>query len=152
MSFYKIKNTFIISQDKKQIVSEHTNNTRVLSTNIQIFYMMFLLHKMYNQSLVDFNKHSITFFFLPKRKTNVIFLRAPYKNKLARLNILNVYYKFFINISNKTKTYTNVSNKVRDLQLFINTINFSSPKIKHTKTKISLSCSISENLLLKNFN
>lgn len=129
----------------------------MLTTNIHVFYIiMFLLkfHKPVKQpSNTVEGGNKLSFFSLPVAKQHVIFLRAPYKNKLARLNILQLSYKFFFSIKYNSKTISlKMGDRVKDFVTFFNAINLSSFKIKHTKTKVKFCTQHTTNFCLKNFN
>jgi len=59
-----------------------------------IFIYYLFLKKFY---LIPIKNNSITFFVKPKKKKAFTLLRAPYRYKLARLNI--VFSRYYINIS-----------------------------------------------------
>lgn len=174
VSFYKIKNTLFLSRDftiikdaakGKQNKALHNNSQKsILTTNIHIFYIIMFLLKFYkpenmsktvesNKQLECIDAFKLSFFFLPVMKQSVIFLRAPYKNKLARLNILQLSYKFFFSIKSNSKTISlKIDNRVENLITLFTTINLSSFKIKHTKTKVSFCTQYESNFWLNNFN
>lgn len=91
-------------------------------------------------------------------------MRAPYKNKLARLNILNRRNKFILSIKflnshqvvGDTNQYLNCIYPSNDSILFMeflllcDKIHFSFIKSKHTKTTVSLPVKIVHNFFLKN--
>jgi len=174
LSSYKIKNTLLLDKSLDANVKDGKDESScastktILTTNVHIFYILLFLSK-FNASNSPNHKNAdlhneykelkkptnlkVSFFFLPVTKKNVIFLRAPYKNKLARLNILRLSYSFFFSIYTPYQTTTfNCSSDLNHICKFFQSINLSSFKIKHTKTRIKLPVKYDVNFLLINFN
>lgn len=157
LSLYKVRNTKLLTNFDRCT----TNNVKkpaqnILTSNIQIFYfILFMLKSDKVKSPFDSPKPSarLSFFFLPRIKKNTIFLRAPYKNKLARLNIVRVHYKFLLALQFKTNRPSSYSNS--SATNFISSmlkIDFSSAKIKHLKTIVVYKNFSIKNFSIKNFN
>lgn len=140
LSFYKLTNTTAVSKD---LVPFNTLN-KIFTTNIQIIYILIFLN-IYNETTTK-KKKTLSFFCMPVKKKKTIFLRAPYKNKLARLNIINVSYKFIVSLN-----FEQLVNHVVVTTLFRN-LNLSSHKIMHYKTKIHYYENNAKNFLLNNYN
>jgi hypothetical protein len=167
VSFFKIKNTLLINNIKNPNIKYTQNDTNpktILTTNVHIFYIILFLIKFEKFNELSTNKTpknnfkklsnlKLSFFFLPITKKNVIFLRAPYKNKLARLNILQLSYKFFFSIkSTNNKLRPGFCNNSDETIKFFKDINLSSFKIKHTETTIKFYTTNKSNFHLNNFN
>jgi hypothetical protein len=86
-------------------------------------------------------------FQTPIKKKSVIFLRAPYKNKLARLNILKLEFTTILSIKCDKFMNFNHLNDVFNLKNY----NFSTHKLKHKKTKINFMYKLKKNFQLNNF-
>jgi len=133
----QFKSFFKINHINKYKEVNNCNN-KIYSINfVPLLLILFIYNKMY----LNFEnlKHQIdcNIFFLPIKKKSIIFLRAPYKNKLARLNILNLEYTLIISFKLKFKNAKfNYSNYLTVIKR--NPENFSTHKIKHTKTKIHI--------------
>lgn len=160
ISFYKFQNTRFLNSNftatEPKITGNNTNkrpnvllNTNILTTNIHIFYIILFLtkfnntnNKLHKQNKINCNvisNYIISFFFTPITKKNTIFLRAPYKNKLARLNILKRTHKFTITIKQNVHPLDlKLESEFNDFLTFVKAINLSSFKIKHIKTRIKL--------------
>lgn len=145
-----------ISYNSRQ---KNRKTANVFTTNLLVaFITLFSLRytnaskrTAHTSSIVNFNNNLsfiVSFFFLPRRKKNVIFLRAPYKNKLARLNILNLEYTFILSIrTNPTSTAIKLTNLIDYFSKF----NVSSTKLKHSKTTVSVHYSQAPNFNISSF-
>lgn len=151
LSPYKISHTIYNLNQKPQTRNNATRlYNSILTTNIHIFYISLFLSKSLqsNKSTSNISMvKKLSCFFLPTTKKTVIFLRAPYKNKLARLNILQTNHRFVISgvLSDSVKVNSN-------LLEFFKKINFSSFKIKHSKTYLQYSTTNIQNFNLHNYN
>ena len=165
LSLYKVCNTKFLTHFSNKSTDLPITKTKIKSTkngvltsNIQIFYVIFFMLKINKinstvKSAALLTHTKVSFFFLPSTKKNTIFLRAPYKNKLARLNILQIQYKFFMSfrcVNACMNPYNNLD--INSLTNSINKVNFSSPKIKHTKTNIIYNSYNIKNFAIENFN
>lgn len=119
-----------------------------MSKNLFTTVLVFLFFKQYGLSENSNNLLTNSSFYLPKKKKSVIFLRAPYKNKLARLNILNLEFTSIVILKiNAQVSYTQL------IKIFkLGSVLFSTTKIKHTKTKINFITTNKNNFKLSNFN
>lgn len=156
LSPYKISHT-LYNQNRRSLNNNNWTklDKSVLTTNIHVFYISLFLAKAFksistpnstgNTSTLTIKKLSC--FFLPTTKKTVIFLRAPYKNKLARLNILQTAYRFIIS---GTIDITNCTNS--SFITFFKKLNLSSFKIKHVKTTINYRTTHIYNFKLHNYN
>lgn len=146
LSNYKIQNTKYFNDNTPKY------NTIILNTNIHIFYILLFINKIHKLNHIR-RGVKITFFFLPITKKNVIFLRAPYKNKLARLNILSVRYKFLLTFLLDPQSHeVRPQNGNKDFINNLGALNISSSKIKHVKTKIQYTSNSIHNYTFSNFN
>lgn len=145
-SFHKIEHEF-----KK---SNKTNTQTITSKNLFKFFIVLLIFKFNNVELKNethTNNHTLvqnSVFHTPKKKKSVIFLRAPYKNKLARLNILNLEFTSIVSFKLNKKIKVIDYTKINILGNYL----FSTHKLKHTKTKIKFYCANNPNFSLINFN
>jgi hypothetical protein len=138
-------------------VLTNNTNTQTIGVSLQSFIFLLLFFQLcYDRSknidskvMYEKNHYTMSIFSLPSRKKSVIFLRAPYKNKLARLNIVNLEYNLLISInelynkttqSKKIAHLTNVPKYIHRLGSY----NMSGVKLKHAQTKINI---VGENLL-----
>lgn len=155
LSLYKLSNTLFLNRPNTYV--ETTNNTlnarsSILTTNIHIFYLnLIFIYTNRHISSRD-NNASTHFFFLPVKQKQIIFLRAPYKNKLARLNILKSFYKFIYSIQYDVKIPAYSQTQLNNLFYTLNNLNLSSHKIKHRKTRIRTLQNSPSNFSLLNFN
>ncbi len=143
-SFYRLNELSMTKYTNKK-----QKNT---SKNLLSFLLLFLFGRIVKktkklQKSID-EKISISFFYLPVKKKSVIFLRAPYKNKLARLNILRLEFTLIISLKIKNKKYVSYGSTLSQL----NSCVFSTHKSKHIKTKIKYNSVQKNNFKLKNFN
>lgn len=134
--------------------SLNTQQVRIHNTNSRSLLKMLIIiltFRKYNNDreyILNTSGFVSSNFYLPKKKKSVIFLRAPYKNKLARLNILNLEYTSIISI--KLNTQVNFFDiKILDT---LGKIMFNTHKLKHTKTTIKTITSNTTNFSLKTFN
>jgi hypothetical protein len=103
------------------------------------------------------NKPTYSVFVIPTKKKSVIFLRAPYKNKLARLNIVQLRYSMIMSLKQKMPEYimgTNdpARNNLTNMLNYFGAINFSSYRLKHVKTKIKINICFADNYTFQYFN
>jgi hypothetical protein len=155
---FRLKSFYRITHKNMNInILTNTTNMQTLGVSLQSFIFLLLFFQLWgdrskntdSETVRKKNNHTISIFSLPSKKKSVIFLRAPYKNKLARLNIVNLEYTLLISInelyskttqSKKTTHLTNVPKYIYGLGSY----NMSGAKIKHAQTKISV---VGENLL-----
>lgn len=139
ISFYKVTHTKISSNTSQLSVK----GTKILTTNIQLVYILLFLRSMLTTKLCAY---TLSCFHLPTTKKKTIFLRAPYKNKLARLNIVTISYKFTVTLkfSKTINNFTTFS--------YFNHLNLSSHKIKHVKTNLQYNQSNTTNFFISNYN
>lgn len=96
-------------------------------------------------------------FFLPSKKKKILFLRAPYKNKLARLAVMNNQYKTIVIF--KTKKFRSfLENKeitpyymILKIIDHIKCFNISFIKLKHVNTSMKITTFNQKNFFIKNF-
>ena len=75
-----------------------------INTHFKLFLVL-LLYKVPYSPFLNTAKNkgfTVNVLTLPKKKKNIIFLRAPYKNKLARLNILRMQYTSAVILTTKS--------------------------------------------------
>jgi hypothetical protein len=127
------------------------NNTNTSKNLLKVLVLIMLVNTKKNlhvqKTPTTQNIHG-SLFHLPQKKKSVIFLRAPYKNKLARLNILNLEFTSVVSLSVKTHVTINNLNTISDLGDF----SFDTHKIKNVKTKVKFTTSAATNFSLFNFN
>ncbi len=92
--------------------------------------------------------------YLPKKKNMVIFLRAPYKNKLARLNIVRVQSSLIISaqigVSPELRVNFNRAWLQRYLDFFCS-LRLGAAKSEHLKTRWSVDLTNVNNFMLGHF-
>jgi hypothetical protein len=110
-------------------------------------YIVILLLYFKNHQLFNINRLNYSIFQKPVKKKSVIFLRAPYKNKLARLNILKLEFTTILSIKCNEKLYCNNLNDIYKNKNY----NFSTHKLKHTKTKINFMYKYKKNFKICNY-
>jgi hypothetical protein len=129
-------------------------NKNTSTTNLYtLFFLLFLLDYNSITHTKTPKPTELSFFFLPVRKQSVIFLRAPYKNKLARLNIVNLEYTLVISIKYTYKLFSSVKSN-KNLTLTINQLggyNFGTAKLKHARTKIKSQIFMKNNFMFLNY-
>jgi hypothetical protein len=136
-SFYKIhQNTSLPKSFKKKNFF-----SRAL---MYIIILLIFSNKRYKPNLSNL---VYAVFQTPIKKKSVIFLRAPYKNKLARLNILKLEFTTILSIKCDKFMNFNHLNDVFNLKNY----NFSTHKLKHKKTKINFMYKLKKNFQLNNF-
>lgn len=177
ISFYKIKRSQAIKELKApnkfwDYFSAGFYNPA--ARDIHIYILLIIFTKYYNDYSVQtqhnnknpaslqggFSKLKLSFFFPPVEKASTIFLRAPYKNKLARLNIVNLKYKFIIvikrpNLNNYQQSTPQacrfVVNDQNNIVAFLNNLDLSTSKIRHYKTEFIEFFTHRNNFFLKEF-
>lgn len=148
-------------------ISKHKSTVKyknITASNLYVFFLLLLLlehnsklnRNLINTGVKQTNKQKqfiLSFFFMPLKKKSIIFLRAPYKNKLARLNILNLEYTLIISLKCSTLScnYTHSSNLLIRQLLQLGSNNLSTLKLKHTKTKININTTVTSNFNFVNF-
>lgn len=149
-SFYRMR---LFNAVQNHPSSFSTNN--VMSTDISFYFFIFLLN---TYSYSSTNKNTPLYYStyaLPFRKKSVIFLRAPYKNKLARLNIIRFYYKAIFSLKYRLVSISDIGNC--NVTILLNSIyrfaylELSTSKIKHVQTKINFEVSAKSNFLFETF-
>ena len=138
-----VKNYSAMTKDKNKIQIK----------NLFIFILLLKHTYMYGNTVIN-----TTLFVKPKKTKSIVVLRAPYRYKLARLNLAfsRHYIGVFITINNtKLKknffeyTYMGVKNQVKVLKTLSNT--FDTNMLHQHKAKISFNCNFKKNFFLKNF-
>jgi len=120
-----------------------------------LFLFVFLLKHtyMYNNTLI-----TASIFVKPKKKKSIVVLRAPYRYKLARLNLAfsRHYISVCIKVNNpslKTNfleyTHLNMGHQIKFVKTLSNV--FDTNMLHQHKAKISFNCVSKKNFLLKNF-
>lgn len=143
-SFYKTQNNHHVYKNLNKNKNVTENFTRILL--FFIFFSKQKNNKQINNDIVETIHSSI--YQLPQKKKNVIFLRAPYKNKLARLNIVRLERTSIITFKiNKPVLVSGLANLYKLGNLF-----FDTHKLKHTKTQINFLSLNTINYKLANFN
>jgi hypothetical protein len=151
-SFFKIQ---FSAPTMQYNINRNTANITTINAQIILFALIyFQRRKVLNQGS-NTTEFWLSNFSLPTRKHSIIFLRAPYKNKLARLNIVNIEYKCFFVLKTPDKLINNkpsmnflrISKHIEELQKF----NISSMKLKHVKTRLCISNSYVENFHFEAF-
>ena len=166
-SFYKVTNRSILNSEatRSQFLYQNKDRKDICPVHIN-FYTFFFLIFLYVVKTKPFlssmqldvnnnNPYFVSVFVLPTQKKSVMFLRAPYKNKLARLNILNIEYTTIItlcsNVQQRPKSLYGFT--TADLSTFreLGKSNLSTHKAKHIKTKIVTTLKYEVNYLLSNY-
>jgi len=163
-SFYKINSSLEVLNlhNKNNVNINIPKHTSEYSTNIKCSSLLIFIVLFNNLiSSSSFQKINIksargpigaSIFILPIKKKNVIFLRAPYKNKLARLNILRRRYSATIAIKYNLINPHSDNNYLIKLITWLKNLNFSTHYIKHHQTKMYFISKNTENFLFSNFN
>jgi len=148
-----IKNRDVVEVQQARYVS--IPRTTVQTTNVILSIFLILCAQYAPTTSKDFKKINqakvnprllinLSAFLLPKRSHKVIFLRAPYKNKLARLNIINLCYTSIISLKvpifTPTHKFAQTSEHILEnirpvLYRFLPTFDLSTAKLQHAKTK-----------------
>ena len=143
-SFYKLHN--------KSLINNPDTKKKNSGINLLPFLLLLLLSKFKKESKKFQTAANTTIFsssfYPPIKKKSIIFLRAPYKNKLARLNILRFEFTVIMSLKINTKNITNNKNLLNLLNKFV----FSTHKLKHIKTKIKYNEIQKFNFKIRNFN
>jgi len=167
-SFYKWTNLKLLELDKTVANTTIEKNSygvdllkykdkHITAVNTQLYLFLYILYRYTTQVKTNhiFNNYTVASFVLPTKKKSVIFLRAPYKNKLARLNILNLEYTLIISIRNKKITsqpYNSIITLTETNEFLKNNLfNFSTHRTKHMRTVFAINTQCTSNFLLANF-
>jgi hypothetical protein len=166
ISFYKL---FDFSLTSFHATENHSNKAATGRNNPMLFIFFIILIKtsicqpeqhVTNGLSVLTNSYKITLFNLPRKKKTHIFLRAPYKNKLARLNITRRTRAAILSIKSikirpsglKNSIYTPKScESIFKLVTPILKSNLSTYRIKHEKTTVLLYLSMPTNFYIYKF-
>jgi hypothetical protein len=124
----------------------YKNNTKI-STNI---FWLIVTNKLFINKGVNAYNVNETIFSLPKKKHKFMFLRAPYKNKLARLSLLNYEYSYKISYGLLKGPIEEQTEK--SILILFKKFNFDYMKLKHVKTHIYILKKPVNAFLVKNYN
>ncbi len=159
-SFYKLRN--VVIQNEYYTPDSIQNSIKTPSLSLiflTLFFKKLIIIEHYKpaQASKIVNNCNTSFFFLPRTKKVVIFLRAPYKNKLARLNILRNEYTSICSIKTHQKINSQKYNMENLPMLFkfvyaLLKFNFSTTKLKQVKTTVSFNITLVSNYTFCNFN
>ena len=136
---------------KNNLSSKDTNKIQIKN----LFLFIFLLKHTYS-----YNKTEIktTIFVKPKKTKSIVVLRAPYRYKLARLNLAfsRHYIGVFIKINNITLKdnfieYTPLSLKEQVNCLKAISSTFDTNMLYQHRAKVSFFCSFKKNFVLSKF-
>jgi len=151
----------------KKLAKKNKTITNRPNAVLFIFYILFIktldkltaapsVPKLHN--LISLRKFSL--FNLPKKKKTVIFLRAPYKNKLARLNIVRFERTAVFSVNSTSNNVANLNwprlggsaqNNFFESIIPLLHYNLSSYRIKHVKTSVFVFFSMPTNFTFNNF-
>lgn len=136
------------------MIKQQMTNKNIIYTEIFLYLIVILL--MMSSFKNTKNKfYTISCFFLPVKKNKIKFLRAPYKNKLAQLDIVRLHYTFILIFKNFFQKNTNINivnfSKISNLIRFFHTLTINGTKLRHIATKTKFSFKLDNNFLLKNF-
>ena len=136
---------------KNNLASQDINKIQIKN----LFLFIFLLKHTYSYNSTEIKT---TVFVKPKKTKSIVVLRAPYRYKLARLNLAfsRHYVGVFIKINNANLrnnfleyTALNLKDQVDCLKLISST--FDTNMLYQHRAKISFFCSFKKNFLISKF-